>query len=67
MPGMSGPELAARLHRVHPRLPVVFMSGYSDRQGVWDGGTVVVPKPFTEETLIGRIDEALAQVARARA
>jgi two-component system cell cycle sensor histidine kinase/response regulator CckA len=67
MPGISGPELAARLHRVHPQLPVVFMSGYTDRQGVWDGGTVVVPKPFTEETLLGRIDEALTQAHRARA
>ncbi len=64
MPGMSGPELAARLQRVRPRLPVVFMSGYSDRQGVWDDGTVVLSKPFTEATLLAKLDEALIRRER---
>jgi two-component system, cell cycle sensor histidine kinase and response regulator CckA len=61
MPGMSGPELAERLRRVRPKLPVVFMSGYSDRQGVWEDGTIALSKPFTEETLLGKVEEALAR------
>jgi CheY-like chemotaxis protein len=60
MPEMSGPELAACLQRSHPMLPVVFMSGYSDRQGTWDDGTVVLSKPFTDEALTSKLDEALA-------
>ena len=31
MPGMSGPQLAARLTELQPGLPVVFVSGYTDR------------------------------------
>jgi CheY-like chemotaxis protein len=31
MPGMNGTELAERLHTRHPDLPVIFMSGYTER------------------------------------
>jgi two-component system, cell cycle sensor histidine kinase and response regulator CckA len=61
MPGMSGRELAAQLQRLHPRLPVVFMSGYSDRQGIRDDVSMVLSKPFTEETLLARVHEELAR------
>jgi two-component system, cell cycle sensor histidine kinase and response regulator CckA len=64
MPGMSGPDLAAQLRRLRPRLPVVFMSGYSDRQDVSDAGSVVLWKPFTEEALLGKLDEALTRADR---
>jgi CheY-like chemotaxis protein len=59
MPRMSGPELALRLQRARPDLPVVFMSGYSERQGDWEDGTVVLSKPFTAETLLAKLHEAL--------
>jgi CheY-like chemotaxis protein len=59
MPGMSGPELAAHLRRSHPGLPIVLMSGYSDRQGTWYDGTAVLSKPFTADALLAKLDEAL--------
>jgi hemerythrin len=35
------------------------MSGYSDRQGTQEDGTVVLAKPFTDEALLGKVAEAL--------
>ncbi|TDK39720.1 hybrid sensor histidine kinase/response regulator [Rhizobium deserti] len=53
MPGMSGIDLASRLDDMKPKLPVVLMTGYSDKmeQGA-DLGRPVVAKPFTIEALI---------------
>jgi len=28
LPGLSGPELALRIHASHPRIPVLFVSGW---------------------------------------
>ena len=36
MPHIDGPGLAARLRAVRPDLPVLFMSGYTDRGGMAD-------------------------------
>jgi CheY-like chemotaxis protein len=55
MPGMSGQELAARLERTRPDLPVLFISGYieathaSDLRGPRRN---VLTKPFEEEVLL---------------
>ena len=60
MPGMSGPDLAARARAIQPGLRVLFMSGYS-------GGAeeardeAFLPKPFDEETLLGKVRETLAE------
>ena len=32
MPGMGGPELAVKARRIHPDLPVLFVSGYADQR-----------------------------------
>ena len=42
MPEMHGPELAERLATSRPNLPVMFVSGYSDRMPVT--ATVVVAR-----------------------
>jgi CheY-like chemotaxis protein len=51
MPGMSGRELAARLHARRPALPVVFVSGYTEdasvRSGTLPPGQIFLEKPFT--------------------
>jgi PAS domain S-box-containing protein len=52
MPGMVGPDLAARLLEAHPELKIVFMSGYSHKvlgsEALTDAGrTGFVEKPFT--------------------
>jgi two-component system cell cycle sensor histidine kinase/response regulator CckA len=63
MPGMSGPMLVDRLLSMHPSLPVLFMSGYDDRQivqrYVLKEGFALLPKPFTLEMLSKKVLELL--------
>ncbi|MHB8834433.1 MAG: ATP-binding protein [Candidatus Methylomirabilia bacterium] len=69
MPGISGPELAARLRRIRPGQRVLFMSGYMDetitRHLVLDQSALFVPKPFTELALATKVREALGEDAAA--
>ncbi len=64
MPGMQGPELARRLRRLRPDLPVVFMTGFA---GDLDDGqpmverAVLVLKPFTAASLGGALAEVLGE------
>jgi DNA-binding NtrC family response regulator len=62
MPGMHGPELAARLASVRPDLPVVFMSGYSNQMPalqVVSSRAVFVAKPFTASQLVETVEDLL--------
>ena len=63
MPGMSGPMLVDRLLAMQPSLPVLFMSGYDDRQVVQryvlKEGFALLPKPFTIETLNAKVTELI--------
>jgi CheY-like chemotaxis protein len=63
MPGASGPELTRRLVERRPDLKVVYMSGYTDEaivhHGVLNPGIAFLHKPFTAETLGGKIREVL--------
>jgi CheY-like chemotaxis protein len=63
MPGMSGPMLADRLLAIQPSLPVLFMSGYDDRQVVQryvlQEGFALLPKPFTLEVLSEKVHELI--------
>jgi signal transduction histidine kinase/CheY-like chemotaxis protein len=63
MPGMSGPELAQQLTRLHLKLKVLYMSGYTDdailRYGVTELGTAFLQKPFTADTLAWKVREVL--------
>jgi two-component system, cell cycle sensor histidine kinase and response regulator CckA len=63
MPEMGGRELAERIRRLRPDLPLVFMSGYTEdelvRRGVADGQTTLVEKPFSPATLTRKIREAI--------
>ena len=53
MPGMRGPELAARLAEARPGVPVVLMSGYADRDLRIGAETpVFLAKPFTPGALL---------------
>ncbi|HEX5326464.1 MAG TPA: response regulator, partial [Acetobacteraceae bacterium] len=65
MPGMTGPELARRAHSEHPRLPVVFISGYSDPDALSGAAGFVhlVRKPARPEDLVEKIEAALASEA----
>jgi PAS domain S-box-containing protein len=69
MPGINGRVLAERLKVLHPGIPVLFMSGYTDdmivRTGVAANGAAFIQKPFAPHHLIDRIRTALAQTAQA--
>ncbi|MDI6102090.1 ATP-binding protein [Actinoplanes sp. NEAU-A12] len=63
MPDMSGPRLAEILHRTHPRLPVLYVSGYIDGilgpNRLCTPETDVLEKPFTAGRLLAAVSEAL--------
>jgi two-component system cell cycle sensor histidine kinase/response regulator CckA len=63
MPGIGGPEVAARLSSLHPELRVLHISGYADdailRHGVSEGTTAFLQKPFTLEALARKMREVL--------
>jgi CheY-like chemotaxis protein len=62
MPKMRGPELAARLKIIIPKLKIIYMSGYLDQN---DGnrsfleGAFFLDKPFSRDVLARLVDEAL--------
>jgi signal transduction histidine kinase/ActR/RegA family two-component response regulator len=62
MPGMTGPELAVRVRERHPRVGILFVTGYAGEAG--DGGELegqhVLRKPFTVSALERAVGEALA-------
>ncbi len=63
MPKLSGPELAARVVQMRPEVRVVYMSGYTEQtlggQGPKKLDAPLIPKPFTPDTLVKRVREAL--------
>jgi len=65
MPRMRGTELAQRLKRAQPRIKIVYMSGYlehdSDEEFVADSAHL--QKPFSRETLLKKLREALGHEA----
>jgi CheY-like chemotaxis protein len=63
MPGLSGPNLAARLVQEQPDLRVLYMSGYTEEatavHGAYLGGIPLLQKPFTPGQLAERVRMAL--------
>ena len=67
MPGMGGIELAKRLRRTHPGLPVILTSGYSHvlaQEGAH--GFELVQKPYSAEQVSQALCKAIAPRPRAR-
>ena len=61
MPGITGPELAARVKPLRPAMAVAFMSGYSEHaitQRMQLEGSYLA-KPFTPEALATKVREVL--------
>ena len=67
MPEMRGPELAKRVRKMRPGLPVLYISGYSDRTflspDVLKGA--FLQKPFTAAQLSGALRKVLETAPRA--
>ena len=65
MPGITGPELVARLAPLGQSPRVLFMSGYADSQllkrGVDERAIGVLHKPFTGEELTARVAAVMSE------
>jgi CheY-like chemotaxis protein len=63
LPQMSGPNLAATLEQVRPRVRVLFMSGYTadaiGSRGVLPPGTQFIAKPFTADAVLRKLRAVL--------
>jgi PAS domain S-box-containing protein len=64
MPGLSGPDLAARLGATNSRARVLYISGYTDemigsRGRGLDPGTSFLQKPFTFDALLRKVRDVL--------
>lgn len=66
---MSGLDLARRVRRHFPKLPILLASGFSTAAAdVAQEGFAIIAKPYRADTLAAAIEEALrrAQAARQR-
>lgn len=63
MPGMSGPELQAKLNSIGATIPIIFISGHGDvplAVRVMKAGAVdFLTKPFNDQVLLESINKAL--------
>src|SRR6266581_1786073 len=70
MPNMRGPELAKRLKGLRTSLRIVYMSGYLEynrgNEDFLDEG-FFLQKPFSRDTLVYKVGEALRNNSRSRA
>ncbi len=72
MPGMSGLDLASRLLKERPELPVVFVSGFlkddlkRDARLFQSRAIAVCDKPFKPEELVATVREVLGSAAASR-
>lgn len=70
MPGMSGLELQQHLKKHDCQLPIIFISGHGDIptavRAMEAGAMQFLTKPFSDETLLEHVKEALRRDARNR-
>ena len=71
MPGMSGLELQERLNTMHAMIPVVFITGHGDVpmavEAMQHGAVDFIQKPFRDQDLIDRLNQALEKDRENRA
>jgi len=68
MPGMSGTQLQARLKECGTQVPIIFITGHGDVPlavtAMREGAVDFLEKPFNDELLLQRVQEALEADAR---
>ena len=71
MPGMSGLDLQARLQEMDSALPIIFVTAHGDVpmavNAVKAGAVDFIQKPFRDQELLDKIQEAMEADARIRA
>jgi len=64
MPGIGGPELKRRLLVENIRTPIIFITAHGDQEVSTEiltpGASVLLRKPFSQESLLGALRSALA-------
>src|SRR5713226_2077679 len=67
MPDVTGPDLAERILTIRPHQKVLFMSGCTDsevvRVKILDRALGFLPKPFTSDGLLERVQKVLEPIA----
>ena len=67
LPDISGPDLAESILATHANTKVIFMSDGTDSEVVHTERTIVLlPKPFTSDNLLERVQNALSYPGAAR-
>jgi FixJ family two-component response regulator len=70
MPGMTGLELQKHLAEIGCNIPIVFITGHGDIpmavEAVRQGAVDFLQKPFQDQELVDRIDDAMKQAAEQR-
>ncbi len=70
MPGMNGRDMANEILQSLPDLRVVFMSGYTEHvltsEGEVDQKLEYLQKPFTLQTLMGKLERVLGNMEEPR-
>ncbi len=63
MPEMNGKQLAQALRDIHPKIKVLYMSGYTANviahRGILDEGIHFLPKPFTKKDLADKVHQII--------
>jgi signal transduction histidine kinase len=61
MPGMNGAELARQVRKMHPALPVLFVTGFAERTALaGEPDAHIISKPFITAELSEKVRRALA-------
>lgn len=71
MPGLSGIELQERLASMHSILPIIFITGHGDVpmavHAMQAGAVDFIQKPFSDQALLDRVQQAIEQDRKSRA
>jgi PAS domain S-box-containing protein len=63
MPHMNGKELAVAISKIHPKIKILFISGYTDNtivhQGILEDGVNFLQKPFSNKELLRKVRSVL--------
>ncbi|HNN56357.1 MAG TPA: response regulator, partial [Novosphingobium sp.] len=62
MPAMDGPSMAREIRKLHPAMPVLFMSGYAEeqlRKEIDIDGVHFLPKPFSVQQIGDKVGAVL--------